>query len=199
MVPVEWAAEWRRALSLLEFLLVLVSVVIGLGLAAILSGAAGLLRDRERVQLYWIHTLFQVGIFLALVQQWWETWDLQGVGELSFWAVLTLLASPVLLYVIADLLFPRVPEGADLRSYYYQQAPMLWGLVMIGTVVGTFLRPLTMDLDLFATTNLTGLPTILVAVVLIRSKNPKVHAVLAPAMILVLLIDTLLAGTAIAG
>jgi len=48
--------------GLFEFLMVLVSVVIGLGLTEILTGAASLIRARDEVRFYWIHVAFQVGV-----------------------------------------------------------------------------------------------------------------------------------------
>ena len=79
-------------MGLFEFLMVLVSVVIGLGITEILTGWANLLRARDEIRFYWIHVLFQLGVFFALLQQWWEFWDMAGVGELTFIAVLIVLA-----------------------------------------------------------------------------------------------------------
>ena len=51
-----------------EFLMVLVSIVIGLGLAALLTGVANVLRVRRQVHVYWVHALLVVGFFLAQAQ-----------------------------------------------------------------------------------------------------------------------------------
>ncbi|KPJ83505.1 MAG: hypothetical protein AMS19_04230 [Gemmatimonas sp. SG8_23] len=184
-------------MNLLEFLLVLISVVIGLGLAEILSGVAGLLRARRSVRSYWIHSLFQCGIFLALVQQWWESWGFRGIAEISYGAMLVFLSAPVVLFLIAHLLYPQSAEDADLRGYYYEQAPILWGLVFLGTFIGTFLRPLSFGDPILEPSNLSGLPTMIFAVVLVRSTSPRVHALVAPLMLLILVLDTLLAAAAI--
>jgi len=183
--------------GLFEFLMVLVSVVIGLGLAEILSGAADLLRARETVRFHWFHVLFQLGVFFALMQQWWEFWDMEELGEISYFAVLVVLAPPVFLFLIADLLYPRDPEGVDLEAYYYQQAPLLWTLVIAGTVLGTFLQPLVFGEPIFHPANLSGIPMIGICLVLTFSKNRRVHAVLGPIIILMVLLDTVLANPAI--
>lgn len=184
-------------MGLFEFLMVLVSVVIGLGLTELLTGWANLLRARKTVRFYWIHTLFQVGIFFALLQQWWEFWDMEGVGTISFLAVLIILAPPIVLFLIAHLLFPTTAEGADLKDYYFNQSTLLWGLVIAGTVVGTFLPPLIFGYPVFHLANISGIPMIGLCLVLAVSKNPRVHATIGPIIIILVVLDTILANPAI--
>ena len=184
-------------MGLFEFLMILVSVVIGLGLTEILTGGANLLRARDEVRWYWIHVLFQFGVFFALLQQWWEFWDMEGMGEISFLAVLTVLANPIVLFLIAHLLFPTRAAGADLERYYYRQSPLLWGLVIAGTLEGTFLQPLVFGDRVFHPANLSGIPMVVLCFVLAASKNRRVHAVIAPIIILMVPLDTILANPAI--
>jgi hypothetical protein len=184
-------------MGLFEFLMVLVSVVIGLGITEILTGWANLLRARERVRFYWIHVGFQFGVFFALLQQWWEFWDLAQLGEISFVAVLTVLAPPIVLYLIAHLLFPLSPENVDLEEYYYSQSPLLWGLVIAGTVEGTFVHPLVFGYPVLHLANISGIPMTILCVFLAVSKNRRIHAVLGPIIILTVVLDTVLANPAI--
>lgn len=184
-------------MGLFEFLMILISVVIGLGLTEILTGWANLLRARNQVRFYWIHLLFQIGVFFALLQQWWEFWEMEGVGEISFLAVLVVLASPILLFLIAHLLFPTQSEGADLEDYYYRQASLLWALVIAGTLEGTFLEPLVFGYPVLHPANLSGIPMVAFCLVLAVSKNRRAHAILVPVIILTVLLDTILATPAI--
>jgi multisubunit Na+/H+ antiporter MnhG subunit len=183
--------------GLFEFLMVLISVVVGLGLTEILSGAAGLLRVRESVRFHWIHVLFQFGIFFALLQQWWESWDLASVQVISFGAVFFMLLPPICLYLIAHLLYPSPSAEADLEAYYYRQAPLLWGLVVLGTVSGTFILPVLEGNPILHPANLSGIPMIAICLALIVSRSRKVHAVLTPGVLAMVILDTLLANPAI--
>lgn len=185
-------------MGLFEFLMVLVSVVIGLGLSEILTGGANLIRVRDEVRFYWIHVAFQVGVFFALLQQWWEFWEMEGLGEISFVAVLAVLAPPVFLFLIASLLYPKHAEGADLEAYYFRQSPVLWGLVIAGTLEGTFLQPLIFREPILHPANISGIPMVALCVVLAVSKSRRVHAVIGPIIILMVLLDTILANPAIA-
>lgn len=185
-------------MGLFEFLMVLVSIVIGLGVTEILSGWANLLRVREGVRFYWIHVLLQLGVFFALLQQWWEFWDLADVHELTFLAVLVVLAPPILLFLIAHLLFPAEAENADLEDYYYSQSPLLWGLVLGVVVAGTFLPPAVFGYSLFHPANLSGIPMVGFGLILSLSTNPRVHSILVPLVFLATLLDTIVANPAIA-
>ncbi len=184
-------------MGLFEFLMVLVSVVIGLGITEILSGWANLLRARDEIHVYWIHILFQFGVFFALLQQWWEFWDMARMGALSFVAVLTVLAPPIFLYLIAHLLFPTEVRGADLEDYYYRQAPLLWGLVVLLTLEASVLPPIVFDFSIFHPANLSGIPVLVISGMLATSKNRRLHAVLTPSIVLLVVLDTILANPVI--
>lgn len=184
-------------MGLFEFLMVLVSVVIGLGVTEVLTGWANLLRARTAIRFYWILVLLQFGVFFALLQQWWEFWDLAQVGEISFVAVLVVLFPPILLFLIAHLLFPREPEQNDLETYYYAQSPLVWGLVIAGTVEGTFVQPAVFGYPVLHPANISGIPLVGVCVVLALSGNRRVHALLAPLVIALVVLDTILSNPAI--
>lgn len=180
-------------MGLFEFLMILVSVVIGLGVTAILTGWANLLRARDGVRFYWVHVLLQCGVFFALLQQWWEFWEFERMGAISFFAVLTILASPILLFLISHLLFPEQARGADLEEYYFGQSTLLWMLVITGTLTGTFLEPLVFGYPVFHPANLSGIPLVAICLVLAYSKNRRAHAVLVPVTLVMVLLDTILA------
>ncbi|MDH5344141.1 MAG: hypothetical protein OEW59_00130 [Gammaproteobacteria bacterium] len=184
-------------MPLFEFLMILISVVIGLALGEVLTGAASLLRVRESVKFYWIHVLFQVGIFFALLQQWWEAWDLVNIAVINLWTAILLLFPSVVLFVIAHLLFPRPAENTDLEHYYFKQAPILWSLVVIGTVVGTFVLPFIEGEPVFHWSNMSGIPMIAICSALAVSGNRTLHSVFAPLIIVLVVLDTWLANPTI--
>jgi len=107
-------------MQIFEFIMVLVSIIIGLGIAELLTGFARLLASRNSVQRYWVHTLIIMAIFLVHLQIWWESWDMHRVPEWSFLGLLLMIATPVFLFLIAHLLYPEQISGSDMREYYYQ-------------------------------------------------------------------------------
>jgi hypothetical protein len=177
-------------MGLFEFLMILLSVIIGLALTELLTGVASLLRVRETVHFYWVHVGLQIGIFFALLQQWWESWDLARVEAISFGAVLLLIVPSLVLFLIAHMLFPRPATDANLEDYYYRQSPVIWWLVVFGTVEGTFIIPFVEHEPIFHAANISGLPTVALCVALAVSKNRKVHAILAPTVLALVILDT---------
>ena len=103
----------------------------------------------------------------------------------------------IFLFLIANLLYPKQAEGADLEEYYYRQSPILWGLVIAGTVEGTFLQPVVFGEPVFHPANISGIPMVVLCLVLAASKNRRIHSVLGPIIILMVLLDTILANPAI--
>ena len=71
-------------MSIFEFVMVLVSIIIGLGIAEILNGVAGQIRSRNTTRIYWLHSVLVAAVFLALVQQWWEIWGDRNTPEWTF-------------------------------------------------------------------------------------------------------------------
>lgn len=177
-------------MGLFEFLMILLSVIIGLALTELLTGVASLLRVRETIHFYWVHVGFQLGIFFALLQQWWESWDLARVEEISFGEVLLLIVPSLVLFLIAHMLFPRPATDANLEDYYFKQSPIIWGLVVFGTVEGTFIMPLVEQEPIFQASNISGPLTVVLCVALAMSKNRKVHAIIAPIVLALVVLDT---------
>jgi hypothetical protein len=122
---------------------------------------------------------------------------MEGMGEISFLAVLSILVSPIALFLIAHLLYPTETKGSDLEAYYFRQAPLLWGLVIAGTIVGTFIEQLLLGQPVFHPSNLSGIPMILLCSVLVVSKRRRVHSILTPVILLMVFLDTILANPAI--
>jgi hypothetical protein len=100
-------------LTLFEYLAVIVSVVIGLGLTRILEGVGRVLEARARVQLYWVHLVFTGIVFLGHLLLWWLFWSSREVQAWSFFPFLFLLLQPIILYLLAGLCFPDFSERAD--------------------------------------------------------------------------------------
>ncbi|MGI9628824.1 MAG: hypothetical protein ACR2QM_18460, partial [Longimicrobiales bacterium] len=119
-------------MELFEFVMVLVSIIVGLGIAALLTGLANMLRarrtlgTRHALRTYWVHSLVIPMVFLALAQVWWESWGLSAVPEWSFLGLLMMLSSPICLFLISHLLFPESLTDVDLSEYYYTMGGTVW-------------------------------------------------------------------------
>ena len=178
-------------MELFEFLMILLSIIVGLGLAELLTGIAIILREERQSQFSWIHGAVVLAIFLALLQTFWESWGLQGVPEWTFPAMLLMLSSPILLFVIAHILFPAGTHHDSLGDYYFERARLIWTIALITVIVSSLFRPLAFGMPLFVMDNASSIPSLVICMLLITIRNRKFHYDLVPFVPLTIAIDTL--------
>jgi hypothetical protein len=109
-------------ISAFEYVTVLISIVLGLGIAQILTGIADLVHQSNRVKVYWPHLLWVIVVLVLHVQDWWVTFDLRHYGPWSLPTFLFMMTYPITLFILARLLFPfGIQEGIiDLKEFYYE-------------------------------------------------------------------------------
>ena len=112
------------------YISVIFSVVIGLGLSQLLTGVVELFKMRRRVRFYWVQLLWVAQTFVGHIFLWWTMWNLRLLREWNFFSFLLILLGPMLLYVAASLLIPKVEPGesVDLREYFYENRPAYFGV-----------------------------------------------------------------------
>lgn len=114
-----------------NYLGVLVSIVLGLGITQLLTGVGALIQQRAAVRVYW-PSLAWAGILLLIhVQTWWSLYGLRDYGRWTFSTFLIVLLQPIVLYLLSVLVLPTAPpaEPFDLRDHYRAQAGWFFGLL----------------------------------------------------------------------
>jgi hypothetical protein len=176
--------------SAFDYLAVLISIVLGLGIAQILTGIADLVRARDRVTPF-APTFFQMGnMFLIHLQMWWSMFGLRHLQDWTFPMFLFTLMQPVLLYLMTAFLVPQVPaEGPlDMETAYFRERAW-FSAALFASVVVSLTRSTLTDGHLPEPANLAahGLFAVLgIAGVVARSR--RVHLFLAPAFSVVLVL-----------
>lgn len=178
--------------STFSFLMVMISVIVGFGVTELLGGSARLLRSRGEAKPYWLHVVLVVGVFMALLAIWWESWGLRLMPDWNFPAVVFMLSVPVCLYLIVSLLFPDDFKDCDFREYYFKIFRSMWIIAFLTTALGTSFRPIMFGHDFIDIDNLSSLIQLLIAVVLFSTKKPKVHEILVPVFFVIVLSDQLI-------
>jgi hypothetical protein len=114
-----------------EYLLALVSILIGLAVADLSSSLHRLLRARRRVRWDWLPLAGALLVMLLILEFWWIFY---GLGASPAWtrygAFLILAASLVCMFLLASATLPdEVPvEGIDLSRYYDENGRYFWSL-----------------------------------------------------------------------
>lgn len=67
-------------MSLFEFVLVMVSLVLAIGVTHLLHEIASIVRHRDTLTVHWIPLAWIATLFLYSVSYWWALWDFQGLS-----------------------------------------------------------------------------------------------------------------------
>jgi len=68
-------------ISSFEYVTVLISIVLGLGITQILTGIARLIQKRDKLIIYWPHLLWILFILFLHVQEWWVMYELKTMMQ----------------------------------------------------------------------------------------------------------------------
>ncbi|MGI9086319.1 MAG: hypothetical protein ACR2HH_01040 [Chthoniobacterales bacterium] len=130
-----------------NYLSVLLSIILGLAIAEILTGFRGLLQARGRVRLYWPSLLWSFILLAIYAQTWWAMFGLRTHHAWTFAGFAIVLVHLILLYMLASLVLPPLEEGAaviDLRANYFAQRRWFCALLLF-TVGVSLAKDLVID------------------------------------------------------
>ncbi|HEY9048169.1 MAG TPA: hypothetical protein VIN08_19820 [Ohtaekwangia sp.] len=115
-----------------EYITVLISIILGMGITQILSGVAGIILRWDQVKLYWPHCILILLVFVFHIQEWWVTYDLRTYAYWRLPIFLFTILYPVNLYILARILFPLRWSGAsvDMKQFYFQNFRRIFVFVL---------------------------------------------------------------------
>ena len=107
-------------MSPFEYVTVLISIILGMGLTQLISGFAAIITRWEKVTIYWPHMALILLVFVIHVQDWWATYELRAFKYWRLPTFLFIVLYPVNLYVLTRILFPVKWTGSkiDLKEFY---------------------------------------------------------------------------------
>jgi hypothetical protein len=118
--------------------------ILSLSIAHLLRGVTKFIVHPTKSRPYWIHLLWALYIFLALVYFWWWEYRLGQLHEWTFAAYSLVIFYIVLYYIICFLLFPEdLSEYEGYKDYFFARKQWFYG--MLGTtflvdMADTFLK-----------------------------------------------------------
>lgn len=163
-------------MSVLEFVQVLISIILALGIAELLKGVADFLRaDDARPS--WL--LFGLGGWLVLIHVhfWWVGWRFRDVETWAFPELLLYVAGPVILYLAARLLFPQNLASANLPAYYARHGPMVWLFVGLFFAYTVPVNTVLLDVPLLSAGPATQVGLLVLALVARKTSKAWFHTV----------------------
>lgn len=168
-------------MDVFEFILVLVTVIVGLGIAELLGGVVRVLR--QELKPGYLHWLWVLLIFNMQIQWLWFSWNFRDRGSWLFPEFMLLIAPPLLLYMSAAVLFPRTSAHADLDAHFFRRRRPFF-ILAIATVVSFGLSHRFLeDGDLIGIANALRLVLISMCAGLMLTSHRGVHWALALAIL----------------
>lgn len=124
-------------LSQFEYLSVLISIIVGLGVSHLLSSAARLIQARRQVRFYAPTLIWMCFLLLVQVQVWWVAFERADQVEWNFFIFLLYLLIPIGAFLLAYLIVPDLdrPETIDLRASYHLNRSWLYGIMLLVVLV----------------------------------------------------------------
>lgn len=160
-----------------EHLLVLLSLILGLGLEELLSNVKRLVGIRERVRFHWLPVAWAVIVFVLAVQWWWALFSqVRVAGPENFFYFLSQLLTGIVIYLIASSVFPDVgrESSADLKAHYFDNRRWFFGLAATYEALLLLNRHVGEGL-LFETKSAFNAAGLAIALVLAVSGNERLH------------------------
>jgi hypothetical protein len=115
-----------------EYVTVLISIILGMGLTQIVAGLAQLIHRWNNTKLYLPHLILIILLFVIHIQEWWVTYEMRRYQYWRLPTFLVIILYPVNLYILARLLFPiRWPREVDLKKFYFQNYRRIYLLIII--------------------------------------------------------------------
>ena len=102
-----------------EYVAVLTSIIIGLGITHLLYGLATIVQNPSREPIYWVHLVWVVYMFFTVVWWWWWQIALSTVTVWTLGLYLYITCFAVVLYFLCVLLFPSDMGDYDGYRHYF--------------------------------------------------------------------------------
>jgi hypothetical protein len=115
-----------------EYIALLASIVIALGITRIFTGIGRILQIRHEVKIYWVHLLWVGNVFLWLLLNWWILYRWRTFEVWTFYLFIFVLISPIITFLLSVLLLPEpIERGMDLKIYFYTNSKWFFGLAAL--------------------------------------------------------------------
>lgn len=116
-------------MDIYEYVSVLTSIIIGLGIAHLLRGIAKIIQHPGRHAVYWVHLVWVGFMFVQMAFWWWWQFNLVDLPVWQFQNYMFLLIYAVILFLVCALLFPSdLDDYSGFEEYYFSRRKWFFGL-----------------------------------------------------------------------
>ena len=175
-------------MSPFEYVIVLISIILGLGITTILTGLAEIIKHGRLSGIYAPHAIWIVLVFILHVHEWWENYSLKSVTAWKLPMFLFILLYPINLYILAHLLFPsEMKSGVSSKEFYLANFPRLFMSAIILDVLSVIHNLTFLGLPFSEQVPHFAVLAILVGGIISKSKSIWLHTAIALLLLLTLI------------
>lgn len=167
-----------------EYLGVLISVIMGLGITHLATGATKLIQNREDVRFYLPHAMWTANMLVYILLIWWTMFWWSGHESWYAYEYLFITLYAIVLFFLAAMLYPwDMSKDMDVRDYFLRNRLWFFGALFLAWCIDVpqtlimeseGLRPVPQEYFLFIGLQLTLAATGIV------TRRPAVHLLLPP-------------------
>ena len=180
---------YNNQISAFEYVSILVSIILGLGITQLLSSFSDVLYHFKKVKFYWPHLIWIVFILFLHIQDWFVTYQLKDKPVWQLWELMFILIYPISLFIVAKMLLPtnEREEETNLKLYYFSQYALLFFVVAISVLVSILFNIFLLNKSLPLQMHLIAFLIIMLVISIKNIDNEWLHKILALIIALVAL------------
>ena len=140
-------------MGVFEYLGVLISVIMGLGITHLATGASKLVQNRVTVRFYIPHALWTLNVLVYILLVWWGMFWWSNHTDWYAYEYLFITAYAIVLFLLAALLYPwDLRHDVDMRAYFFANRRWFFGTLFVAWLIDL------PETAIKAETGLRGLP-----------------------------------------
>lgn len=134
-----------------EYVSILISIILGLGITQILSSFSDLLYHHKKVKFYPPHTIWILFVLFLHIQDWFVTYQIKDKPAWSLPELVFILLYPITLFIAAKMLLPtnNEEERFDMKVFYFSQFPMIFLLISLSILLSILFNLFFLKASLF--------------------------------------------------
>jgi hypothetical protein len=172
-----------------EYVIVLISIILGLGITTILTGIAEFIKYPPKGKLYFPYVIWIALVFVLHIHEWWESYSLKSIDTWKLPVFLFIILYPIALYILAHLLFPAdLKQGVNTKEFYLNNYPRLFISTIVMDILGIIHNVVITGFPLEDQLVQFAILIVLSIIVITKNRNNFVHHATAVALLLLTLI-----------
>lgn len=185
---------FSNQISPFEYVSILVSIILGLGITQILSAFSDLLYTYKKVKFYWPHTLWLVFVLFLHIQDWFIIYQLKDKPEWHLQELFFILLYPISLFCVAKMLLPtnEKEEQNDMKLFYKSQYPLIFIMVGLSIFISILFNYFFLMQNLLQQTPLIIFLGVMIYTSLKKVENEILHKTIAIGIISASLVSVVL-------